>query len=78
MERKGVARTAFAADTYNEAFRRLASHPRLIDPVSQILDGDVYTTPKLKVRLRLTELCGNGIKIMELEKEMTGCQNQEL
>ena len=41
-ESTGVARTAFAAHTYNEAFRRLAAHPRLIDPVSQILDGDVY------------------------------------
>ena len=40
-ESTGVARTAFAAHTYNEAFRRLAAHPRLIDPVSQILDGDV-------------------------------------
>ena len=28
--------------TYNEAFRRLGAHPRLIDPVSQMLDGDVY------------------------------------
>ena len=41
-ESTGVARTAFAAHTYNEAFRRLAAHPRLINPVSQILDGDVY------------------------------------
>ena len=41
-ESTGVARTAFAAHTYNEAFRRLAAHPRLIDPVSQILNGDVY------------------------------------
>ncbi len=41
-ESTGVARTAFAAHTYNEAFRRLAAHPRLINPVSQILDGDIY------------------------------------
>ena len=41
-ESTGVARTAFAAHTYNEAFRRLAAHPRLIDPVSQILNGDIY------------------------------------
>ncbi|MDC0149113.1 phytanoyl-CoA dioxygenase family protein [Rhodospirillales bacterium] len=41
-EANGVARTAFAAHTYNEAFRRLGAHPRLIDPVSQMLDGDVY------------------------------------
>ena len=41
-EKSGVARTAFAAHTYNEAFRRLGRHPRLIGPVMQILDGPVY------------------------------------
>ncbi len=50
MERKEVvrekdgktARTAFAAQDYNEGFRRLGRHPRLLEPVKQILDGDVY------------------------------------
>ncbi len=37
-----TARTAFAAQNYNEAFRRLGRHPRLVEPVRQILDGDVY------------------------------------
>lgn len=37
-----TARTAFAAHCYNEAYRRLGRHPRLIDPVVQILDGPVY------------------------------------
>ena len=41
-ESSGVARTAFAAHKYNEAFKRLAAHPRLIDPVSQVLEGDIY------------------------------------
>lgn len=41
-ESTGVPRTAFAAHTYNEAFRRLGAHPRLIDPVMQILEGPVY------------------------------------
>ena len=41
-ESSGIARTAFAAHTYNEAFRRLGRHPRLIEPVQQILDGSVY------------------------------------
>ncbi|MCA8927802.1 MAG: phytanoyl-CoA dioxygenase family protein [Alphaproteobacteria bacterium] len=35
-------RTAFAAHHYNEAFRRLGAHPRLIEPVEQILDGKLY------------------------------------
>lgn len=37
-----TARTAFAAHQYNEAFRRLGRHPRLIEPVQQLLDGKVY------------------------------------
>lgn len=41
-EDSGVARTAFAAHRYNEAFRRLGAHPRLIRPVEQLLGGPVY------------------------------------
>lgn len=42
-ENDGVTpRTAFAAHHYNESFRRLGRHPRLIEPVRQLLDGDVY------------------------------------
>lgn len=41
-ESSGAARTAFAAHTYNEGFRRLGAHPRLIKPVEQILDGPLY------------------------------------
>ena len=41
-ESSGVARTAFAAHRYHEAFRRLGRHPRLLGPVMQILDGPVY------------------------------------
>ncbi|MGK0170048.1 MAG: ectoine hydroxylase [Gammaproteobacteria bacterium] len=37
-----AVRTTFAAHTFNEAFRRLGSHPRLVEPVRQLLDGDVY------------------------------------
>ena len=35
-------RTAFAVHTYDEAFRRLARHPRLVLPVAQLLGGAVY------------------------------------
>src|SRR5210317_2676975 len=41
-EKSGVARTAFAAHQYNEGFRRLGAHPRLIEPVMSLLDGPVY------------------------------------
>jgi ectoine hydroxylase len=35
-EKTGAPRTAFAAHTYNEAFRLLGTHPRLIRPVEQV------------------------------------------
>ncbi len=35
-------RTAFASHTYNEVMRRVTYHPRLVEPVMQILDGPVY------------------------------------
>ncbi|MEM7208535.1 MAG: phytanoyl-CoA dioxygenase family protein [Pseudomonadota bacterium] len=41
-ESSGAPRTAFAAHLYNEAFRRLGAHPRLINPVMQLLQGQVY------------------------------------
>jgi ectoine hydroxylase len=42
-ERDGKAvRTVFAAHTFNEGFGRLGAHPRLIEPVMELLDGPVY------------------------------------
>ena len=41
-ESSGAARTAFAAHTYSEPYRRLGRHPRLVRPVEQILEEPVY------------------------------------
>ena len=41
-EENGAPRTAFAANTYNEAFRLLGAHPRLVEPVSQLFGEPVY------------------------------------
>jgi ectoine hydroxylase len=41
-EESGAPRTAFAAHLYSEPFRRLGAHPRLIEPVVQILGEAVY------------------------------------
>ncbi len=41
-EKSGVPRTAFAAHTFNEAYRLLGAHPRLIKPVEQILGEQLY------------------------------------
>ena len=42
-EKTGAPRTAFAAHTYNEAFRLLGAHPRLIEPLEQIFGEKLYT-----------------------------------
>jgi ectoine hydroxylase len=41
-EKSGAPRTAFAAHLYNEAFRLLGAHPRMIDPVEQVFGEKVY------------------------------------
>jgi ectoine hydroxylase len=41
-EKSGAPRTAFAAHTYNEAFRLMAHHPRLIEPLQQLFGEGVY------------------------------------
>jgi ectoine hydroxylase len=41
-EKSGAPRTAFAAHLYNEAFRLLGAHPRMINPVEQIFGEKVY------------------------------------
>jgi ectoine hydroxylase len=41
-EKSGVPRTAFAAHTYNEAFRLLGAHPRLIEPIEQVFGEQLY------------------------------------
>ena len=41
-EKTGAPRTAFAAHTYNEAFRILGHHPRLIGPVEHVFGEKLY------------------------------------
>ena len=41
-EKSGAPRTAFAAHTYNEAFRLLGAHPRMIRPVEQVFGEQLY------------------------------------
>src|SRR5438874_10512261 len=50
-EKTGAPRTAFAPHTFNETFRLLACHPRLVEPLQQIFGEDVYVhqfKPKAK------------------------------
>jgi ectoine hydroxylase len=39
---KDAVRTNFAAHMYSEPFARLARHPRMIEPVVELFDEDVY------------------------------------
>jgi hypothetical protein len=41
-EKSGAPRTAFAAHTFNETFRLLASHPRLVEPLRELFGEEVY------------------------------------
>ena len=41
-EKSGVPRIAFAAHEYDDAHGRLGAHPRLIEPIMQILEEEVY------------------------------------
>lgn len=41
-EKSGAPRTAFAAHLYNEAFRLLGAHPRMIDPIEQVFGEKLY------------------------------------
>jgi ectoine hydroxylase len=41
-ESSGAPRTAFAAHTYNEAYRLLGAHPRLVEPVEQLFGEKLY------------------------------------
>jgi ectoine hydroxylase len=38
----GDLRCAFACHTYDETFSRLSRHPRIVEPVRQLLGGDIY------------------------------------
>ena len=41
-EKTGAPRTAFAAHTFNEVFRLMAHHPRLVEPLQQYFNDGVY------------------------------------
>ncbi len=47
-EKSGAPRTAFAAHTYNDAFRRLGAHPRLIKPVCRAALGRGRVRPPVQ------------------------------
>ena len=70
----GAVRTAFATHTYNDVFRRFVSHPRILEPAQQILEGDVYIHQfKLNGKAAFDGEVWQCIKTMEYGKGMTTC-----
>ena len=41
-EKTGAVRQVFLAHRYNPAFKKLIKHPKILEPVNQILNNDVY------------------------------------
>jgi hypothetical protein len=67
-------RTAFAVHTYNDLFGRLARHPRLIEPVEQLLDGPITSiSSRSTPRRRSTATSGNGIRTTAPGSATTTC-----
>ena len=77
-EKSGAPRTAFAAHLYNEAFRLLGAHPRMIDPVEQIfwregLHASVQDQREVRIHRRRP---GNGIRTTAPGSVMTACHSR--
>ena len=76
-EKSGSPRTAFAAHTYNEAFRLLGAHPRLIRPVEQVFGESCTCTSSRSTRSRRSMArCGNGIRTTASGCAKTGCRSR--
>jgi ectoine hydroxylase len=76
-EKTGAPRTAFAAHTYNEAFRLLGAHPRLVEPLEQIFGEGVYTHQfKSTRRRRSRATSGNGTRITAPGRATTACPSR--
>jgi ectoine hydroxylase len=74
-EKTGAPRTAFAAHTFNETFRLLASHPRLVEPLRQLFGEDVYVHQfKLNARPHSRAMSGSGIKTTARGRATMACR----
>ena len=74
-EKTGAPRTAFAAHTFNELFRLLVSHPRLVGPLKQYFAEDVYVTSSSSTpRRRSRARSGNGTRTTAPGRATTACR----
>ena len=76
-EKTGAPRTAFAAHTYNQAFRLLGHHPRLIGPVEQVFGEKLYMHQyKINAKAALGAMFGNGTRTTAPGHAMTACPSR--
>src|SRR5215813_7357408 len=72
-EKTGAPRTAFAAHTFNEVFRLMAHHPRLVEPLQQYFGEDVYVH-QFKLNAKATS--GNGTRTTAPGPATTACPSR--
>ena len=76
-EKTGAPRTAFAAHTFNETFRLLACHPRLVEPLRQI-SARTFTSinSSSTPRRRSKATSGSGTRTTAPGRATTACRNR--
>ena len=76
-EKTGAPRTAFAAHTYNEAFRLLGHHPRLIAQSNKCLATSfTCISSRSTPRRRSRAMSGSGIRITAPGRVTTVCRSR--
>ena len=76
-EKSGAPRTAFAAHKFNEVFRLLAHHPRLVAPLEQLFGESFTSTSSSSTpRRRSRATCGNGTRTTAPGRATTACRSR--
>ena len=76
-EKSGAPRTAFAAHKYNEVFRLLAHHPRLVEPLQQVFgESSTSISSSSTPRRRSRATCGNGTRTTAPGRATTACPSR--
>ena len=77
-EKSGAPRTAFAAHKFNEVFRLLAHHPRLVDAAASRFSAKASTSisSSSTPRRRSKATCGNGTRTTAPGRATTACRSR--
>jgi hypothetical protein len=72
-EKSGAPRTAFAAHKFNKVFEVMSHHPRLVEPLMQLLS--TFTNSSSTPRLLSKATSGNGTRITARGRVTMACRN---